>query len=92
MFCDVFVAANRKWDDLYCAHGTEKWLEFLAGQSHCLAVLAEFLVGQVFLKKTAHNKINGVKAQIAAFKSISHSRKSSGPWPDRLLHRDTIIS
>jgi hypothetical protein len=47
MFCDLFAAASRKWDDLYCAHGTEKWLEFLAEQSDCL-VLAEFLVDQVF--------------------------------------------
>jgi len=55
MFCDLFAAASRKWDDLYCAHGTEKWLEFLAEQSDCL-VLAEFLVDQVFLKKITHKR------------------------------------
>jgi hypothetical protein len=72
MICDQFFAANKKWVVLYCAHGTEKWLEFLAGQSHCLAVLAEFLVDQVFLKTRAHDKINVVNTQAIQFKSVSH--------------------
>jgi hypothetical protein len=76
MFCDLFVAANRKWDDLYYARGTEKWLEFLAGQSNCLVALAEFLVDQIFLKKIDHKKISSVKARTVLFKSISHFRKS----------------
>lgn len=92
MFCDLFAAASRIWDDLYCAQGTEKWLEFLAGQSYCLVVLAEFLVDQVFLKKITHKKINSVKDQTVFFRSISHFRKTSGPWPDSLLHTDTTMS
>ena len=93
MFCDLFAAASRNWDDLYCAHGTEKWLEFLAGQSNCLVVPAEFLVDQVFLKKKiTHKKINSVKDQTVFFRSISHFRKSSGTWPDSLLHADTTVS